>query len=295
MSFLEGQVLSGRAAEAPMAVHAVLSPRPDWMPQTVARQIEASLLPEGANYYDKHLADAVRDRALANPWVRRVMRVTKYPGDHGTAKPNAPGLERHPGIATIEIEAEFRMPIAKAPAESGYAYLDAEGYRLPALQVAQWAGAPAADPSHMAYYVARTDIPRGAAARRIHYIEVQGAEAPPPAVGKQWPGQDVAAGLTLVCLVAPKPYAYQVTVVDVRNFAGRLARGECHLKMLAQIGNSTPTEIRFGRFPRPEGDYVVSPERAMSYLDEYVRTHGCLAGLNKYLDLRYDELHVSVN
>ena len=44
------------------------------------------------------------------------------------------------------------------------------------------------------------------------------------------------------------------------------------------------------------GDYVVSPERKLSYIDQYVaRNGGRLAGINTYLDLRYDQLHVSIN
>jgi hypothetical protein len=34
----------------------------------------------------------------------------------------------------------------------------------------------------------------------------------------------------------------------------------------------------------------------MRYLDEYVEAHdGRLAGINDWLDLRYDELHISPN
>ncbi len=97
-------------------------------------------------------------------------------------------------------------------------------------------------------------------------------------------------------LVHNKPYANQITAIDVRNFAGRISRAEPHLRMYAQVGQGGSTDIRFGRFPLPGGDYVISPERKLSYLDEYAEDHGGqLAGLNRYIDLRYDELHVSIN
>jgi hypothetical protein len=66
--------------------------------------------------------------------------------------------------------------------------------------------------------------------------------------------------------------------------------------MYAEVKGGQPTDIRFGRFPLPGGDHVVSPERKLSYLDAYATDHkGLLAGINRYLDLRYDELHVSMN
>lgn len=282
MSLLEGRVLSGQAVDAPVRLRARLSARPDWMPQDLADQIVTTMLPTGASYYDRQLTDNVRSRAMANPWIRKVLRVSKYPS-------------KQPGTATVSLDAEFRMPIAKAEADDGYVYLDAEGYRLPARQVPQWAASADGASSKLAYYIERGDIPAGLVARRIHYIVVQGAEARPPAVGRQWPGDDMAAGLALVCLVATKPYAYQITAVDVRNFGGRIDSHEPQLRLWAQLGRSRPTDIRFGRFPRPDGDYVVSPQRKMSYLDQYVEDHGRLAGVNRYLDLRYDELRISVN
>ena len=60
------------------------------------------------------------------------------------------------------------------------------------------------------------------------------------------------------------------------------------------MGTGKTTDIRFGRLPHAEGDFVVSPARKVSYVDQYVaRNGGRLAGLNAYLDLQYDELHVS--
>jgi len=55
------------------------------------------------------------------------------------------------------------------------------------------------------------------------------------------------------------------------------------------------TDIRFGRFPTADGlDYCIRPQRKLQYLDEYVRAHdGRLAGINAYIDLRYDTLYVS--
>jgi hypothetical protein len=66
--------------------------------------------------------------------------------------------------------------------------------------------------------------------------------------------------------------------------------------MTAQTPDDKSTEIRFGRFPIVEGgDPDIPPQRKIGYLDAYYAGHGRLAGINRYLDLRYDQLHVSAN
>lgn len=282
-SVLEGRVLTGLAGGAPTEVRAQIVSRPEWMPEALASQIAAELIPPGARYFDLDLTDRVRSRAAANPWVGQVLRVTKRRSDE-------------PNVAVIDLDAVFRMPVAKTKATWGFAYIDAEGFRLPADQVPQWAGNTLEDTTGQTFYLSRQDVPHSRRLSRIHYMIISGAGSPLPAVGQKWQGHDVSAGLELVKLVATKPYAYQVTEIDVRNFGGRIDPAEPHLRMWAQAGRSHRTDIRFGRFPMPGGDYVVSPQRKMSYLDEYVEDHsGHLAGVNRYLDLRYDELHVSVN
>ena len=108
---------------------------------------------------------------------------------------------------------------------------------------------------------------------------------------------DLLAGLRLVQLVGTRPYYAQISLVDVRNHACRITKNEPELRMYAQVGQGKATDIRFGRFPAPGGgDYIISPQRKMSYLDDYVADHqGWLAGRHSYLDLRFDELHVSLN
>jgi hypothetical protein len=280
MSLLEGRVLGGTDGASRLAGQAAIPDRPAWMPTRLADLIAAAIVPAGADYYDRQLTASVRGSAVACPWVKDVLRVAKFP-----AQGDRP--------AFVELQADYRMPVARVLVNGSYAYLDAEGVRLPADQVPMWAAGVAAD--HLSYYIDRGDVPPGLVPREIHYVEIQGVEARPPAVGELWPGDDVLAGLRLIRLFIARAYAYEITAVDVRNFAGRAAADEPHLLMWAQIGETRPTQIRFGRFPRPDGDFVVSPERKMSYLDEYVEDYGRLAGTHRYVDLRYDELHVSID
>jgi len=283
MFALEGRIINGRTGSFPTELRAELTEAPEWMPDRLRADIERCLLPAGAEYYDKQLTDKVRLRALANPWVRGVRRTSKHPS--GRDKP-----------ATLAVDAEFRMPIARAMAGGGYAYLDMDGVRLPAGQVPRWASWDPARPERKAYHIDHSTVKAGRQVCPIHYMLIVGVETEPPPRAGQWLGDDLAAGLELVRLVAAKSYAYQITEIDVRNYDGRIDPNASHLRMWAELDRCKPTEIRFGRLPKGEGDYVVSPQRKFSYLDKYAEDHnGRLAGINAYIDLRYDELHLSIN
>ena len=202
------------------------------------------------------------------------------------------------------VQAEFRQPIASV-SSSGQVrreYVDAEGVRLPASGVPMWAAViPPTDDSELArqvYFVDREDIPPGLQARPIHYIRIDGVrELPPRQVGQCWKGDDLAAGLKLVKLIRTRPYANQITTVDVGNHARRALPSEPELRMYAQVGKGRPTDIRFGRFSVPGvRDFNIAAERKMSYLDQYVQeNNGHLAGINSFIDLRYDDLTYSLN
>jgi len=289
MQALQGRVLRKRYQGRRGRAGVRLAHRPAWMPESLAREIARDLTPSKANLADTELAKRVYERARANPWVREVRRAQVRP--HA----NRPG-------GTVETDLVFRRAIARVRTARQYVYVDADGYRLPVGQVPMWVvtlydrhGAIVRQVS----YLTRAEAPPAwrAAARRIHYVVLDGVANSPPPPGWRWTGDDLAAGLRLVDLVRRRPYHGQVTLIDVRNHAGRISRNEPELRLYAQIGRGRPTDIRFGRFPAPGGgDYVISPQRKLSYLDEYVAAHGGkLAGLNSYLDLRFDELHVSIN
>lgn len=257
------------------------------MPESLAARIAESLLTGEARYYDESLSETVRLRAQRNPWIREVIRVEKK------------YHSKDPRAGVVEVEASFRMPIAKARWAAGFAYFDEDGYRLPAADVPRWVAtvdAGAGQGERSVYFIHRGDARPGMKLAAWHHVLIEGAAANLPAIGKRWGGDDVGAGLKLIKVISPKPYAWQITAVDVRNYGGRVSRFEPHLRMYAQVARVQPTDIRFGRFSMPEGDFNVSVERKLSYLDQYAAEHdGYLAGINSYLDLRYDELHVSVN
>ncbi|MCJ7543340.1 MAG: hypothetical protein MUP47_02050 [Phycisphaerae bacterium] len=281
----------GGAAGEITTVRVAFTARPEWMPLGLARDIAQAMVPPRAKFTAQDLSGSIYRLAADNPHVAEVRRVTWHGGDQ-------------PGMAVVEIDCRFRMPIARVELSNsawGYAYVDREGFRLPEADVPQWViqlAPTAAQPKGATYFFRDGDLlPTGAQVQALHYITIRGAAAPAPEVGQQWPGQDIQDGLRLVALVLTRSYANQVTTVDVRNHDGRISRSQPHLRMYAQVGEGSVTDIRFGRFPTPGGgDYEVAPEIKMSHLDDYFLDHGKrLAGLNSYIDLQYDQLIYSVN
>ncbi len=281
---LEKRVLK-TAPGRPERFKVMLHNRDEWMPSSLARRIGSEAIPQDADYYDHELARKIHDRLLTDPWIKNVRRVHKRRG-------------RDDSTAVLDIYADYRRPVARVRTERGYVFVDAEGYRLPADEVPRWAVfyEKGSRRSH-ACYVSKAEVPPAYNPSKLHYIVIDGVTTKPPACGQRWDAPDLAEGLKLVNLVLTRPYANQITVVDVRNHAGRINTDEPFLRMYAHVGQGWPTDIRFGRFPAEDmPDYVVSPQRKMTYLDRYVAEHsGKLAGLHRYLDLRYDQLHVSIN
>ena len=285
---LEDHLLGPDQAGQVVDVNIYLPNRPVWLPVSVARRIATDSAVREVGFYDRDLLRMVHDRALASPWVRRVRSVRKRLSDDGQ-------------VGSIEIDCEYRKPVARVALDySGGAgrnavvYVDAEGVRLPSGQVpkvvAQWTDADGET-------VVRTYADAGASqpdsrCYQAHYPLITTWLREAPAVGEGFDDPALADGLRLALLIADRPYADQITVIDVRNHGG-LDPNAPHLKMTAQIGRGQATEIQFGRFPRPGGaDVVIPTDRKLAYLDHYAGRHnGRLAGVDAEIRLQYDHLY----
>jgi len=234
-----------------------LSDRPEDLPRDIPAGVLAKIQSHLADrsVFADDLARIVYERASADPWISEVRRVVKY----------------HDG--TVVIEAEFRHPFALVATERApgrFHVVDAEGVLLPL-------GADRVRP--------------GA------FIVIDGVATAPPEPGEKWDAPDLADGLRLYKLLKGRPYESQITTIDVANHNGRISPADPHLRMFAQVGQGRPTKIRFGRFPAPDGlDYCLSPEQKLANLDAYVQDNGGkLAGLKDWIDLRHDNVYVSIN
>jgi hypothetical protein len=282
---------SDEAMVAPTSVRVRLSPIPAWMPRSLANHIAAGILDGNAEFNQTSLVQDAYDRLAACPWVRSV--------DHAKKEHTSDPL-----VGILEVQATFREPQAVVLLKDGkgYAFVDEEELRLP--DEAKVPGAPrwtakippadARTPARLAYYWDKCEVPQGLSPQPIHYILIEGVQADAPPPGQTWQGQDIADGVRLIRLLRDKPYASQVVSVDVRNYGGRVLgnSGKPHISIHARGRNGEPVDVWFGRFPMPHGDYIITAERRLANLDDYLARCGGFFGAHRRVDLQYDKVHV---
>jgi hypothetical protein len=231
-----------------------LKDQPAWMSPALAEQILASVRPVTPFSAGEHqmLVDRA-DILSANPWVKQVKAVRR-------------AYNHEPGD-TIEIDCDFRAPVALVHWQDAYWYVDAEGVRLPERLSAE--------------QVARLIQPGQANAFRI----IEGVGKAPLAPGKPWPGGDVQAGIELIALLADKPFADQIVKIDVSNFGGRINPNESQLNLVTRAN----TEIRWGQPPSSKAFFVEqNPDRKIEYLRAAKRQTGRIDMNQPWIDLRFD-------
>lgn len=255
---------------------------PDWMPKELKRNITKNITPDKTVFGSKNFCGDIFALAKTNPWIAEVQNVWKIQ------------TERIDKQNVVIVRAKFRKPFARVPFEGSMVYIDQQGYVLPSQFVPTWES-QSQNSAQRITYITRYHAPEKAS--RIHYITIKGVGIVPPVAGEKWDADDLRAGIEMIKLIKTKKYAYQITVADVHNYAKRISDTGPELVYYAQVGRDKRTAIRFGRFPHPDGgDYVIPLKRKMQYLDRYVTSNnGRLAGKNEYLDLRFDELIVSLN
>ena len=240
--------------EAPTAPPAVeLVGRPSWMSDGLAAELTAMATPKSPSAVTDRTT--LVDRALAlkaNPWIKQVNSVRRAyhegPGD------------------VIEVDCDYRAPVALVHWNDGYVYVDADGVRLPeTLSPAQ------------ARAIVSTDKPM--------FRVIDGVGLPPLAAGKPWPGADVKAGIELVALLAGKPFADQVIKIDITNYAGRERPNESQINLVTKYG----TQIRWGQPPSSKDFFAEQKvDRKLQEMQEAIAQTGRLDMNLPWIDLRFD-------
>jgi len=234
----------------------LLKNRPVWMTDFLAGQIAASVRPAGLHSTFDHqmLVDRVA-MLKTNPWIRNVRQVRRVYG-------------KTPGD-TLEIDCDYRAPIALVRWQKDYWLVDIDGVKLPERFSA-------------------ADVPKIAIGRDGHtnIRVVDGVVRPPPQPGKPWGGDDLIAGLDMIRRLYGLPYADEIVKVDVANFGGRNDYREAQLVLGTKYGS----EIRWGA-PIGARSFEVSPKQKFDYLRQVYEEFGrCDAGQKKWIDIRYDKI-----
>src|SRR4051794_9537638 len=191
----------------------VLKNRPAWMSEALAIQIVNSIKPAGTHSaFDRQLLVDPASILKGNPWIKQIHQVRRAYGQ----KP----------ADTLEIDCDYRAPIALVHWKDFYWLVDGDGVKLPEqFTVQQLPG-----------------IVRGSD-HRLNIRIIEGVSEPPVESGQRWIGEDLAAGLDLVKMLYGQNYAEEIVKVDVNNFGGRVDRNEAQINLITKYD----TQVRWGR------------------------------------------------
>jgi hypothetical protein len=234
----------------------VLLNKPAWMSEFLAQQIAATVPRAASSAFDHELLVAAAEKLRQNPWVRDVHFVRRVYGER-------------PGD-TLEVDCEFRAPIALVQWGDYYWLVDGDGMKLPE----QFTG----------NHVPRIVLGRNG---RMNVRIIEGVKQPPPATGQRWAGADLSAGLGLVKLLYGKSYAEELVTVNVANFGGRKDAREAQLVLRTKYG----TEVRWGR-PLDAKDFFaeVPVSQKLDSLKSVVEQYGRVDAGQPWIDIRYDRI-----
>jgi hypothetical protein len=229
--------------------------KPLWMSDFLAAQIAATLPRVSSSAFDHQLLVKAVAKLQKNPWVRQVHQVRRVYGER-------------PGD-TLEVDCEFRAPIALVHFGEFYWLVDNDGVKLPEQFTADLLPKITVDRD------GRTSI-------RI----IEGVHQPPPDAGQKWTGQDLAAGLDLVKLFYGRLFLDEVTGIDVSNFAGRIKRSAPQVVLDTCHG----TQIWWGRPVNAKDFFVEVPvNRKLQILRATVQQRGRIDAGKSYVDVRYED------
>jgi len=235
----------------------VLKNRPAWMSDALAIQIIKTVKPAGTHSaFDRQLLQDTAMILRTNPWIKQVKQVRRAYG-------------QRPGD-TLEIDCEYRAPIALVHWKDYYWLVDGQAVKLPEQYTAQQLPGIVVGPN-----------------RRLNIRVIEGVSHPPVESGQVWPGEDLAAGLDLVKLLYGQVYADEIVKVDVSNFGGRLDPKEAQITLVTRYD----TQIRWGRPINARDFFVeVSTPQKLAYLrDVWTQFHRVDGGM-PWIDIRFDRI-----
>ena len=242
------------SAEPPQVV---LKDRPVWMSDYLQRQILASVRPMGSySAFDRNLLVEIGTSLKTNPWIKSVRSVRRAYG-------------RRPGD-TVEIDCDFRAPVAMVHWKDYFWLVDGDGVKLPEQFTQQQV------PHVLTGRDGLTNI-------RI----IEGVRQPPVEAGHIWPGADLAAGLDLVKLLYGENFADEITKVDVGNFEGRNDGRASQLCLGTKYGSS----IKWGRPVNAKDFFVeVSTTQKLKDLADVRSEYGRVDAGQPWIDIRFDKI-----
>jgi hypothetical protein len=258
--FYADQYVEKKLAVTSQPLIVVLKNRPAWMNDFLVEQIAMIARPVGPHSaFDRQMLVDTAQLLKSNPWVRRVRGVrrafTHRPGD------------------TLEIDCEYRAPVALVRWGVFYWLVDEKGVRLSERFTEQ-------------------DVPNIQFSPDHHTVirVIEGVWHPAPHLaGEKWEGDELAAGLKMVKYLFDRPFTEEILRVNVANYAGRHDNKDPQLVLVTKYN----TQIWWGR---PPGDddvdsfIEVSTARKLKYLQLTCEQFGRVDAKEQWLDIRFDKI-----
>lgn len=241
------------ATQQPPAI--VIKNRPAWMSDFLVERIAQTARPTGSTSpFDREMLVKARQALEQNPWIEKVYDVRRAYG-------NGPG-------DLLEINCEYRVPVALVKWGDYYSLVDRNGFKLPEQYE------PKDVPKIVRIEEGHVDI-------RI----IDGVRKPPPEPGHKWPGEDLSAALEMIALLSDKPYAQEILKINVGHF---YSKGDPQVVLVTKYG----TEVRWGRVPSAKDSFVeVDAARKLDRLRAFYTQYGRVdAGQTGGLDIRFDTI-----
>src|SRR5688572_2330481 len=242
-------------AKQPPAV--VLKNRPVWMSDFLAEQIVKTARPAGAHSaFDHQLLVNTVAMLEANPWIREVKQVRR-------------AYRQQPGD-TLEVDCEYRAPVALVKWQDYFWLVDGDGVKLPEVFSA-------------------TDVPHilKGQDKRVNIRVIEGVTHAPPETGAKWTGGDLQAGLELVKLLFGRTYAEEIERVDVSNFAGRQNLKLAQLVLVTRYN----THVRWGQpvtVPANDFSVEVPAARKLAFMQAIFEETRRVDANYAWVDVRFD-------
>jgi hypothetical protein len=235
----------------------VLKDRPAWMSDALAAQIIRTIQPKGTHSaFDHQLLEDTAVILKSNPWIKQVKQIRRAYGERPAD--------------TLEIDCDFRAPIALVHWLNYYWLVDGDGVKLPEQFTEQQLPSIVVGPD-----------------RKLNIRIIEGVSQPPVESGQRWSGDDLAAGLDMVKILFGQPFAEEIVQVDVKNFAGRVDPKEAQIALVTKYN----TEVRWGRPINAKDFYVeISAAQKLQTLQDVWQKFHRVDGGQRWIDIRFDRI-----
>ncbi|MFT3788405.1 MAG: hypothetical protein QM770_19905 [Tepidisphaeraceae bacterium] len=244
-----------RAARPDSPAKVVFINTPPWMSPDLIARIAHEIAPTSVDSgLDHKLLVDTSAMLKAQPWVKQVNQVRRVYGEK-------------PGD-TLQIDCEFRAPVAFVEDDGVFWMVDGDGVKLPekfSLEELKKLGMGLEPKKQL---------------RRITGVAQQSPQA-----GEMWKGDDLKAGLDMVRLMYGKPFLNEVIEIDVTNVGKRVDANAAQIVLRTVRG----TEVRWGQPLNGPMYAEPTPDQKLATLqhiyDQYNRVD---AGVDYAIDIRFD-------